>query len=216
MRVGPPGQTQNLKTYDIFHQNKQFRKFSASVRKTLGGNQLCFVLNVFCLPSPLGPVAGDSPHCFRPNRFADDGEGWPVEPLESQAVASQDLRSILRLVQALVEHPPGGLPGKLKTSKTHNFDDQNQTFWMFSASVRKTLGGIIFMPTTKRFLPTIHGAAPCRAHLTTIGIGSIDHDEIRGIRRAWAPRAARLVSHSSNYIGLKKQVLGQTQNLQNS
>jgi hypothetical protein len=35
----------------VFNQKQTFRKFSASVRKNLGVNQLCFLLNAVCLPS---------------------------------------------------------------------------------------------------------------------------------------------------------------------
>ncbi len=44
---GPPGQTQNLKNAYFLQSKQKKKKFLASVRRTLGFNQLCFHFDAF-------------------------------------------------------------------------------------------------------------------------------------------------------------------------
>ena len=77
----PRAKRKTPKTHHFDYQNQKFGVDSASLSKTLGVNQLCFHLKRF-LPTILhqGPVAGDSPHRFRPNRWARDGRYDDVDP----------------------------------------------------------------------------------------------------------------------------------------
>ena len=66
--------TQNDKNLSFFKSEPKIHKCSASVGKNVGFINFVVISKRF-LPTiiPQGPVAGDSPHHFRPNQWACDG-----------------------------------------------------------------------------------------------------------------------------------------------